>query len=354
MRPLSESIWQARLQVSWILLSAAYVAIGKVYPRREVSSLLILVAGVLLVGLLCHVLIQTDIKKTRGVLLVAFGGSVFLITNSISPFNDILAAGFASLFVLMTGTLLVLRLGAKSSQRLRYRYFVSIVFTLVGSIIGLLFTLLVKYVLTASGSREGYYVIGMQGVAAVACFSTGFIAGPSVLPSTFPYNSPRERRKSLLLVLALLPAAVLMALYHQRLLNFFGDLPRALSFIVCQSVLSVLVSLALVQELVRARGWGFKNHRALRFAVVAVLFSAVTTAVIVELLKPGGNTNWAIRAAGIEAPTYFSIYGGILLGTVLARAGARSARGRRRRRKVAQNPPTAAGRHPMLRFRRRR
>lgn len=342
MLTLSDEIWQARLQVLWIILAAVYVAVGKVYPRRSLSSLLILLAGFLLVALLAHVLVKKDARKLRGVLLVAFGSSIFLVSNSYSPFSDMLAAVFAVIFSIMTGSLLVLRLDGKVSQRLRYHYFVSMVLTLVGGTLGFVVTLAVKYLLDLTVGRNGYYIIGAQGLASVACFATGLIAGPAALPSTLPYNSGWRRIEPILFSLALLPAVVLVSIYRKPLTVFFGTILRSSIFVAVQGIVAVAVSIFLIRELVGLHG---RRRRTivLGLFVLAILVSAFATASLIGFLRVGSiKPGFIALAFGVEAPTYFAIYGGVILGVVLARRMAENTQGRRRDgRRAAQKAAIA-------------
>lgn len=84
MKPINDPIWKTRLQVMWIVFAALYSMIAKSHPTRELSSLLTVLAGALLIALLGHVLMETKQEKMRPVLLVAFGATVF-VSSAVVP-----------------------------------------------------------------------------------------------------------------------------------------------------------------------------------------------------------------------------------------------------------------------------
>lgn len=330
MKALSDPIWHPRLQVLWIVLSAVYAASAKSRPERSTSSVLILIAGALLVTLFGHVLFKTT-SKANSVLLVAFGSSVFLANVSYSDFKDPLAAAFAIIFALMTGSLLSVSIDGRLAQQLRYRYFVAIILTVVAGGLGLPLTLLEKAVLDSTVHREGYYVAGIQGLAAGACFAIGLCVGSSVLPSSLPHNR-RTADRSIFVTLPLcatLPAMMYFGLYSKTLQTVFPWKVSTVSFVVAQTIGLVAVPVMVLKQIQR-RGTVYPwQGRALTTLLLAAVSTAFLVSAHVELLRQSPNMiSWGARAAIVEVPTYVCVYATLAIGITLASRAASSARQR--------------------------
>jgi hypothetical protein len=326
MRPLSHPIWESRLQVLWILLSAAYAIFGKSDPRRAVSSILVVIAGFLLIALFAHVMFAREAHEAKAALLVAFASSVFLATTSYVDFKDPLASGFAISFSLMCGSLLCLELSGRASQQLRYRYFTAIIFTLMAGAVGYPLTLLQKLILNRTIGLDGVYVAGAQGVASLACFGIGMVVGPRILPRTLPHNDRKSRRAlfAILPFAALLPVALFIGLYRDRLLAFAGSNAVALRFLILQAIgLVVVPVLAFSMVELDDR---FPRSRRLLFLLATSVVSAVVVTTLSELGRPFASSHrWFMRVAIVELPTFSLVYVSLMLGTTVACALLRSA-----------------------------
>jgi hypothetical protein len=321
MKAINDPIWKTRLQVLWIAFAALYSAVAKSHPPRELSSLLTVAAGALLVALLGNVLMETKQEKMRPVLLVAFGATVFVLPLSFREFGDPLASAFAVAFALMIGSLLVFALQDSVSHRLRYTYFVGMIMALIAGAVGFPITLLEKKALDSFHARENYYVFGIQGIAAVACFAVGLAVGQWALPSSLPHNR-RQRSPSLLIasgLAAFFPTLLFIGLYWARMISVLGSPTNAIVFTALHSI-----GLGAIPAIFLLRWSCFEKSDlpTLKQCIWGLTLAFVTaglTAAAMEMLRPtptlgGGLICFCI----VEAPTFLTVYASVLVGHLIA------------------------------------
>jgi hypothetical protein len=264
---------------------------------------------------------ETKQEKMRPVLLVAFGATVFVLPLSFQDFKDPLASAFAVAFALMMGSLLVFAFEDRVSRRLRYAYFVAMIMALVAGAAGFPITLLEKAALNGTDSGKGYYVVGIQGVAAVACFAVGLAVGQWVLPSVLPHN--RRRGSPSLLIVActatLFPILLFLGLYWARMVAVLGSSANAVVFTAVHSIgLGALPAMFLWQRS-RIDSSDLPGSRYFVSGLALGFASAVFSAAVMEMLSPIPTLrSGLIRLSVVEAPTYLTVYGSVLIGLLIA------------------------------------
>lgn len=321
MTPLNDPIWKTRLQVLWISFAALYSAVAKSHPTRELSSLLTVVAGALLIALLGHVLTERKQEKMRPVLLVAFGATVFVLPVSFREFGDPLASAFAVAFALMLASLLVFAFEDGVSHRLRYAYFVAMVMALIAGAVGFPITLIEKAILSRMDDRRDYYVIGIQGVAAVAAFAVGLATGQWALPASLPHNR-RQRSPSFLLttgMAALFPSLLYVALYWTRIVSVVGSHTNAAVFTTIHVMGLGPIPAFVLLRWSRRRNSDLPAVKRCLYGLIFGLVAAVFSAAAMEMLNPKSTVGGAlIRFSVVEAPTFLTVYGSVIIGLSIA------------------------------------
>lgn len=226
------------------------------------------------------------------------------------------------------GSLLVFAFKDRVSRQLRYAYFVAIIMALVAGAVGFPITLLEKAALGSSDGRKGYYVAGIQGVAAVACFAVGLAVGSWVLPSA-PSRDRRRSHPSLLVVActgAFFPILLFVGLYWARMVSVLGSSTDAIIFTAVYSIgLGAIPALFLLRrshidssDFVSAKSWVY--------GLTLGLGGAVFSAAVMEMMSPKPTLrSGLIRLSVVEGPTYITVYGSILVGLLIAAYVARSA-----------------------------
>lgn len=225
-----DAIWSVRLQMLWIVFAAVYTLGGHLYPKILLSSILIVFAGLLLLSILAHTLVMDDRTRARGLLLVALTASFFIIDVSIRLFRDYLACMFAFLFAYMMAELLWTSYEHMSIKRKRreYTYFVVVSGILTAAIVEFPINLLLKYVLSHSGTLDGHYVFGQMGTGTLVALTYGLVLGGRLLPDSIPYKDLVCSRTALyiLISVSLLTAIFAVPMYFvndRRVLSIAGD-----------------------------------------------------------------------------------------------------------------------------------
>lgn len=319
--------WQTRIRLSWILLAALYVQIGKIAPHRPVSSVLIVVVGALVVTLLAYILIETDQKEIEGTLLIALGATLFVITNSVDPFGDYLGAAFGGLFAIMFISLLLCKRRDLGRRTLECRYFVGMCGAVCAGAVLFPFTLSLKALL-ARLSLEEYYFLGPQGLGALCALCAGVIIGGAILPSELgasrKHRSPVGQRLAWLTLSVAVSTIVITTAfaltYGERFVSYLGGLSEGVlvvGFYSTTSLLAVLLSFngsqGSLESVVRTK-------RVVR-VVSLVIIVAVANSAILEIASRGSIELKRViaRLLAVEGPTTISVVIAMGVGIVVAK-----------------------------------
>jgi hypothetical protein len=233
--PLADSLWGIRLQTIWIFFTVFYSWLGAIVPKRVVSSWMILTAGILLLAVFAHVIVNSDVDRIRRTLLVVLAASLFVANIATNSFKDYVAAGFAVLFAFMLAAQLWRSRIDDSLKRLQYLCFVSMSLAVVGGLAGLLATLLLKrLILLGLVSRE-FYIFAPMETATMCGFSVGMLMGGRILSNrTVGYTTIPPLRRSTALwgafVLSGASGLVLVFANEARAAHWIGRTTKAAIF----------------------------------------------------------------------------------------------------------------------------
>lgn len=233
--PLSDSLWGVRLQTLWVFFTVFYSWLGAIAPKRVVSSWMILTAGILLLAVFAHVIVNSDVDRIRRTLLVVLAASLFVANIATNSFKDYLAAAFAGLFAFMLAAQLWRSRIDDSFKRLQYLCFVSMSLAVVGGLVGLAVTLLLKrFILQGWVNREFYIFAPMQ-TATMCGFSVGTLLGGRILSNrTVHYIAipPLRRLRALwgAFILSGASGLVLVFANQARVGQWIGRTPKAAIF----------------------------------------------------------------------------------------------------------------------------
>ena len=185
MPAFSDRIWATRLQMLWIVFTAAYFAIGQFTTRPVVSSILVLCGGVLVAGALGHILLERDPEKARPLLIVAMTATFFLARESSNTFRDDFAALFSLLFAAMFAHLLWSGDEGVKTQLRKYKYFTMMILVLSSGVVMLAATLVQQRIQTIVG-WSGYILFAPIGSGIIAGLAVGYLLAGRVLPDVMP------------------------------------------------------------------------------------------------------------------------------------------------------------------------
>lgn len=330
MKSFSDPIWDFRLQAIWILYTAIYIFIGRVSNERVVSSIAILIGGILVVSVFIHILVEKDSNRARTTLLVALAATIYFVKESIDVYNDYLAAIFSGIFGLQFLTLILLD---ENSTRtlLKYRFFSTMSLVLIASSILLLVTIIIKFVIKEVNVGAGYYLAGPLGTGAFAGLAIGGVVGNRLLPRVLPDMSVLVIRKrpviySEVFLYSLVIAFLAFKFNDERFMLLFGSFSTSIIVALLYSAVMITVPVLMYKHILSTRKPldSFNTYLKVLFSCFLV---AVVNTLIVDIaayFTNSGKYSYLTRFLYVEAPVFLMLGVSLIIWQVLIRNICRS------------------------------
>ena len=214
---LSEPIWEARLQAIWIFFTACYISIGNVYSSRWISSLIITIAGMLLLLLVCHSVASKDKSRNKNTLLVAVAACLFISFESYKTYKDFAGSIFAAIFALSISLIVWIKDDDPKIVRVIYAVILMLVSMLIFSLIQLLSTVSIKQLWFINYVETTGVYVAPHVVGIVVGMCVSLILDKRIIEKTIQVEVIRYDFKYRLLRLLIFP---LLGFYLVYLFNY--------------------------------------------------------------------------------------------------------------------------------------